>query len=396
MRPPLPPFTQEAAAQKARLAEDAWNTREPERVAGAYTVDSRWRNRAEFFAGREAIIAFLRRKWARELDYRLIKEIWALGSDRIAVRFAYEWHDDSGHWFRSYGNENWEFDAGGLMRRRMASINDVPITAAENIEGEFVVPTQLARIPGSFMLRVVGDSMIEAAILDGDLILVRPQKTAANGEIVVAMVEGDATVKRFYRESDHIRLQPENAAMEPIRSKEVKVLGRVVGLLREPLPPSSGQKDLGAHVRVIVTTFAERTGVHFSVEESGSSHPVSLVQEGTLELAVLLMLRQRKAYGLEMVDALNLLDLGISEGSIYPLLARRGSLPETSADLMFLESEAVIRTMLDLMGRGIPSYPVHDSIIVPESHAKESRAVFAGRYDEACGIFPRVRVKRAK
>ncbi len=126
-RPPLPPFTPETAAQKVRAAEDAWNTRDPERVAGAYTADSRWRNRAEFFAGTEAIVAFLRRKWARELDYRLIKELWATTGNRIAVRFAYEWHDDSGHWYRSHGNEQWEFDESGLMRRREGSINDVPI-----------------------------------------------------------------------------------------------------------------------------------------------------------------------------------------------------------------------------------------------------------------------------
>jgi nuclear transport factor 2 (NTF2) superfamily protein len=130
-RPPLPPFTRESAIQKVRAAEDAWNTRDPERVAGAYTVDSQWRNRAEFFAGREAIVQFLRRKWARELDYRLVKELWAFGGDRIAVRFAYEWHDDSGNWFRSYGNENWEFDQHGLMRRRHASINDLPIREAD-------------------------------------------------------------------------------------------------------------------------------------------------------------------------------------------------------------------------------------------------------------------------
>ena len=130
-RPPLPPFTAETAAQKARMAEDAWNTREPKRVALAYTEDSLWRNRAEFLQGRSAIVAFLRRKWARELDYRLIKELWATADARIAVRFAYEWRDDSGSWFRSYGNENWEFDGHGLMRRRLASINDLPITAAE-------------------------------------------------------------------------------------------------------------------------------------------------------------------------------------------------------------------------------------------------------------------------
>jgi nuclear transport factor 2 (NTF2) superfamily protein len=130
-RPPLPPFNAETAAQKARLAEDAWNTRDPQRVALAYTPNSRWRNRAEFFEGREAIEAFLRRKWARELDYRLIKEAFAFHADRIAVRFAYEWHDDSGQWFRSYGNENWEFDAEGLMRRRIASINDLVIKESE-------------------------------------------------------------------------------------------------------------------------------------------------------------------------------------------------------------------------------------------------------------------------
>ncbi|HEX5327217.1 MAG TPA: nuclear transport factor 2 family protein [Acetobacteraceae bacterium] len=127
-RPPLPPFTPETAARKVRLAEDAWNTREPERVAGGYTEDSRWRNRAEFITGREAIIAFLRRKWAREQDYRLIKELWAVTGNRIAVRFAYEWHDDSNNWYRSHGNEQWEFGDDGLMHRREASINDVPIT----------------------------------------------------------------------------------------------------------------------------------------------------------------------------------------------------------------------------------------------------------------------------
>ncbi len=126
-RPPLPPFTAETAAEKARLAEDAWNSRDPKRVAQAYTIDSAWRNRAEFVHGREQIEAFLTRKWARELDYRLIKEVWTYGDNRIAVRFAYECHDDSGHWFRSYGNENWEFDEHGLMRRRIASINDLPI-----------------------------------------------------------------------------------------------------------------------------------------------------------------------------------------------------------------------------------------------------------------------------
>ena len=130
-RPPLPPFTAETAAQKVRMAEDAWNNQDPARVALAYTPDSQWRNRAEFLQGREAIEAFLRRKWSRELGYRLIKELWAFHGNRIAVRFAYEWHDDSGQWFRSYGNENWEFDEQGLMRRRIASINDAPIAAAE-------------------------------------------------------------------------------------------------------------------------------------------------------------------------------------------------------------------------------------------------------------------------
>jgi uncharacterized protein len=130
-RPPLPPFTGETAAQKVRLAEDAWNTRDPARVALAYTLESRWINRAEFIRGRPAIEVFLRRKWDRELDYRLIKELWAWQANRIAVRFAYEWHDDSGHWFRSYGNENWEFDDEGLMRARIASINDAPIAESD-------------------------------------------------------------------------------------------------------------------------------------------------------------------------------------------------------------------------------------------------------------------------
>lgn len=130
-RPPLPPFTAETAAQKARKAEDAWNTRDPELVAAAYTEDSGWRNRAEFLTGRTQIVEFLRRKWARELDYRLVKELWTHGENRIAVRFAYEWHDDSGQWFRSYGNENWEFDEHGLMQRRIASINDLPIKEAD-------------------------------------------------------------------------------------------------------------------------------------------------------------------------------------------------------------------------------------------------------------------------
>ncbi|MGW3040263.1 nuclear transport factor 2 family protein [Kitasatospora sp. NPDC001159] len=132
-RPPLPPFTEESARRKVRAAEDAWNTRDPQRVALAYTPDSRWRNRAEFLTGREAITDFLTRKWQRELDYRLVKELWAHDGDRIAVRFAYEWHGDSGRWHRSYGNENWEFDEHGLMARRLASINDLPITAAERL-----------------------------------------------------------------------------------------------------------------------------------------------------------------------------------------------------------------------------------------------------------------------
>ena len=127
VRPPLPPFNFETATKKVRAAEDAWNTRDPQRVALAYTPDSRWRNRSEFLVGRAQIVAFLGRKWARELDYRLIKEIWAFRENRIAVRFAYEWHDDSGNWFRSYGNENWEFNENGLMIQRHASTNDLPI-----------------------------------------------------------------------------------------------------------------------------------------------------------------------------------------------------------------------------------------------------------------------------
>jgi uncharacterized protein len=126
-KPPFPPFTRETAVQKVRIAEDAWNSRDPERVSLAYSPDSVWRNRAEFIQGRAEIVAFLTRKWARELDYRLIKELWAFNGERIAVRFAYEWHDDAGTWFRSYGNENWEFGEDGLMRRRIASINDLPI-----------------------------------------------------------------------------------------------------------------------------------------------------------------------------------------------------------------------------------------------------------------------------
>ena len=126
-KPPLPPFTPETAAQKVRMAEDAWNTRDPDRVVQVYTEDTQWRNRAEFPVGREQVRAFLQRKWARELDYRLVKELWACAGNRIAVRYAYEWHDDSGQWFRSYGNENWEFNEAGYMRRRFASINDLPI-----------------------------------------------------------------------------------------------------------------------------------------------------------------------------------------------------------------------------------------------------------------------------
>jgi nuclear transport factor 2 (NTF2) superfamily protein len=127
----VPPFTEETALAKVRLAEDGWNSRDPERVSLAYTPDSRWRNRAEFPVGREQIVAFLTRKWAKELDYRLIKELWAFRDNRIAVRYAYEWHDDGGQWFRSYGNENWEFAPDGLMQRRFSSINDLPIKEAE-------------------------------------------------------------------------------------------------------------------------------------------------------------------------------------------------------------------------------------------------------------------------
>ena len=126
-RPPLPPFNQQSASQKVRLAEDAWNSRDPATIARAYSMDSIWRNRAEFIKGREQIEAFLANKWIHELDYRLIKEIWAFDENRIAVRFAYEWHNEDGNWFRSYGNENWEFDENGLMRQRIASINDLPI-----------------------------------------------------------------------------------------------------------------------------------------------------------------------------------------------------------------------------------------------------------------------------
>jgi nuclear transport factor 2 (NTF2) superfamily protein len=130
-RPPLPPFTQERAILKVRLAEDGWNTRDPEKVSLAYTMDSRWRNRAEFPVGRQQIVAFLTRKWTRELDYRLIKELWAFRGNRIGVRFAYEYHDDSWNWFRAYGNENWEFDQQGLMYTRHASINELPIAEAD-------------------------------------------------------------------------------------------------------------------------------------------------------------------------------------------------------------------------------------------------------------------------
>jgi nuclear transport factor 2 (NTF2) superfamily protein len=143
-RPPLPPFTAETAAQKVRMAEDAWNSRDAERVSLAYTEDSRWRNRAEFFQGRAEIVTFLHRKWAHEIDYRLIKELWAFHDDRIAVRFQYEWRDDSGHWFRSYGNEQWEFDGSGLMRRREASINDVAIVADQRL---FLWPSPGPRPP---------------------------------------------------------------------------------------------------------------------------------------------------------------------------------------------------------------------------------------------------------
>jgi nuclear transport factor 2 (NTF2) superfamily protein len=132
-RPPMPPFTEKSAAQKVRLAEDGWNSRDPKRVALAYTPDSQWRNRAEFPVGREQIVELLERKWARELDYRLIKELWAFTANRIAVRFAYEWRDDAGSWFRSYGNENWEFDEQGLMAVRHASINDRPMAEADRL-----------------------------------------------------------------------------------------------------------------------------------------------------------------------------------------------------------------------------------------------------------------------
>jgi hypothetical protein len=132
-KPPLPPFTLETAAQKVRMAEDAWNSRDPDRVVQVYTEDTHWRNRAEFPVGRAEVHTFLTRKWAKELDYRLIKELWATSGNRIAVRFAYEWHDDVGQWFRSYGNENWEFNQFGLMQRRFASINDLPINEADRL-----------------------------------------------------------------------------------------------------------------------------------------------------------------------------------------------------------------------------------------------------------------------
>lgn len=131
LRPPLPPFTRETALQKVRGAEDGWNSRDAEKVSSAYSIDTRWRNRAEFVAGRQQAQAFLERKWTRELDYRLIKELWAFTDNRIAVRYAYEWHDDSGNWFRSYGNENWEFGEDGLMVNRFACINDMPIKESE-------------------------------------------------------------------------------------------------------------------------------------------------------------------------------------------------------------------------------------------------------------------------
>jgi len=132
-RPPFPPFTRETAMQKVRMAEDGWNNRDPEKVALAYTPDSQWRNRNEFPKGRDEIVAFLKRKWAKEHEYRLIKELWAFEGNRIAVRFAYEWHDDAGQWWRSYGNENWEFDENGLMQKRYASINDLAIQASERL-----------------------------------------------------------------------------------------------------------------------------------------------------------------------------------------------------------------------------------------------------------------------
>ena len=169
-RPPFPPFTAETAAQKARMAEDAWNTRDPARVALAYTTDSRWRNRAEFLEGRAAIEAFLTRKWNRELDYRLIKEVWTFRDNRIAVRFAYEWHDDSGHWFRSYGNENWEFDEQGLMRLRIASINDLPI-ADKRAQVSLAARPPPRRSPVAQRARAI------AAMKTGPFILSRARET---------------------------------------------------------------------------------------------------------------------------------------------------------------------------------------------------------------------------
>jgi uncharacterized protein len=136
-RPPLPPFTLETATRKVRAAEDAWNSRDPDRVVGVYTLDTQWRNRVEFPRGRDEVRAFLVRKWARELDYRLIKELWTFADNRIAVRFAYEWHDEAGQWYRSYGNENWEFNPEGYMQRRFASINDLPIKASDR---QFIWP----------------------------------------------------------------------------------------------------------------------------------------------------------------------------------------------------------------------------------------------------------------
>lgn len=130
-KPPFPPFNNDTASQKVRLAEDAWNSRDPERVSMAYTTDSQWRNRSEFVSGRDEIVTFLQRKWQKEMDYRLVKELWIADGNRIAVRFAYEWHDEAGNWFRSYGNENWEFTEQGLMKRRIASINDLPIKESD-------------------------------------------------------------------------------------------------------------------------------------------------------------------------------------------------------------------------------------------------------------------------
>ncbi len=167
--PPVPPFTRDTAIQKVRGAEDGWNSRNPEKVALAYTPDSRWRNRAEFVNGRDEIVAFLARKWAKELDYRLIKELWAFTNERIAVRFAYEWHDDSGNWFRSYGNENWEFAESGLMRVRHACINDLPIcriTAQESLASRASPgrPSRFERL--GFLNRYVRTINLAASALD--------------------------------------------------------------------------------------------------------------------------------------------------------------------------------------------------------------------------------------